>query len=161
MSSWLQSIMAELENLSVEDALAPEFDVKDGEHIVGTAGDELRKLSHLSMQYKQRSAKIVTSLMMLPGKKHEYKMNEACIIENQAEELKNIFWMSCRYAFPELWNKPSIGIRKGWKVVWFEEKHPADEIVSAFIKSDIFKQMFGSECNDEPEDTVPNSSKLQ
>lgn len=134
MPAWLKSIQAALKKVSGEDSVEPDYEGCEHDHVVGVADIELRKLFFLFLQNKKQSQEAAAAVLTFGGKDREAKLQEAARFDTQADVLKDVFWVSCRHAFPELWGKPNIGIRKGWKVVWTQDDNePQFKVVGILI----------------------------
>ncbi|MBI2039380.1 MAG: hypothetical protein HYT22_03860 [Candidatus Niyogibacteria bacterium] len=117
-STWLESIQAELEEITIENFAEPNLEVESGDHIVGIAGDDLRKLHALRRRYGDFAIAAKIRCATSSGPEHDEAEKEFGRFFTQGEAVNSIFWVSCRAAFPEIWDKEAIGIRKGWQVVW-------------------------------------------
>lgn len=135
MSAWLKSIQAELARVTGDDSVEPDYEGCKHDHVVGVANQDLRRLFWLVLQNKKQSQEAAAAVLSLSGNEREAKLQEASTYDFQADVLTSIFWMSCRHEFPELWNKPYFGLRKGWKVVWTEHGPEGFDIFGALISA--------------------------
>lgn len=120
MSRWMSAVLKELEGLNQKGLLEPKTEVGPTDHVVGEANVEIRKLYGLAMQTSRRSAEsIVSAQYDINRETQEHHAAKAVELRKKAELLMEIFWVSIKDQF-DLWQKPSVGIRKGWKVVWSE-----------------------------------------
>lgn len=145
MATWLESMLAELKGVSdTQTSFAePEEELGPKDHRVGVADEDLRKLFFLVKQYRKRMLEIVATLVLCRPKEREGLIKEAQRFNTQADTLKSVFWVSARVAFPELWDKPSIGVRKGWDVVWSDpEEHPSGILDTIFGDGGVFEEIF-------------------
>ena len=55
MSTWLESINKQLDEIKIKDITQPKSEVKEGEHVVGVADDDIRKLYYLLGKYETLS----------------------------------------------------------------------------------------------------------
>jgi hypothetical protein len=163
MVKWLHTILAEIERVTeIQESFAePDEEGRKHEHVVGIANSDLRKIFFLFKQYFRRSVEIKAALTVCGKSEREQLENDLRRFGTQAETLKEIFWTSCRTAYPELWNKPSIGIRKDWKIIWSEQIDGSEglNILSALVGSGLFDEIFGTVMSDSF-GPVPDKSKM-
>lgn len=163
MAQWLETILAEINGVSEaqENSAEPEEEGCQHEHAVGIADSNLRKTFFLFKQYTRRSRELAAALSVCGKSEREQLVTEYRRFDQQADALKEIFWVSCRAAFPELWDKPSIGVRKGWKVIWSEHgtSQEALGILGALVGSGALDEMFGG-LGGEGSESAPDKSKL-
>ncbi len=118
---WLEVFQNDLKEIQEKDLINPgaPFD-DDHDNHVGYADDYLRRLYTLMMIYQKRS-----ELALLEAK---YAHRDRASAIRQAEEFRNkakavreVFWIELNEKF-SLWDKPAVGIRDGWRVVWSESE---------------------------------------
>jgi hypothetical protein len=135
--------------------LVQDFQLEEGDRVVGVLPDELRGLyavfvtaSHeLDEQHKQlitESEKFMdTWLPLILEKpiqelanlkkeidlKHEEMGLRDRIAHNRYDTISEMFWGAVRRAFPELIGKQGIGIRKDWQIVVCQDKFPKLELL--------------------------------
>lgn len=161
MSAWLKSIQSAIKKVVDEDSVEPDYEGCRHDHIVGVADADLRKLYYLFLQNKKQSREAAAAVLLLSGEAREAKLQEAAKFDSQADVLRDVFWISCRHSFPELWDKPNIGIRKGWKVVWTEHEQPSLEIIGTLMGASALEKMLrGGSDGDPDEATGDKSSSL-
>lgn len=118
MEIWLDSIEREIEALDDEELDEVTFaECGPKDHVVGTLDKELRKLLVLTFQREMRTEDKLVEVTSAK-ESNEIRMLEVVMLKMETESLKHLFWLSCHHRFPELINKNSTAIRKGWKVVW-------------------------------------------
>lgn len=119
MSTWLKFLSLELGEIA--DFLEPrvEFDPREDIY-VGEMIEDLKRLYTLWQNYDR-----VADQYLLEARhaKSENEMKSAFLkakeLKERADVLENIFWISLKDEFG-LWDKPSIGVRRGFVVVWSE-----------------------------------------
>ena len=158
MSAWLKSIQAALKKVTGEDSVEPDSEGCSHDHVVGIANQELRKLYFLLLQNKKQSQEAAAAVLLLSGKDREVKLQEAAKFDTQTDVLRDVFWVSCCHSFPELWGKPNIGIRKGWKVVWCEHGHQGLEILDALMGSGILVSVLRDGPDGKPDEAMGGKS---
>jgi hypothetical protein len=120
----------------------PENEGCEHEHEVGVISLELRKLHFLYRQYLRRSREIGAGLQFCGAAERETLETESRRYQDQADTLMEVFWTSCRAAFPELWGKSLIGMRKGWKIVWSEHESRPSLGLFGLLGGDLFEMAF-------------------
>lgn len=161
MATWLESILAELKGVSnTQTSFAePEEEPGPRDHAVGVADEDLRKLFFLVKQYRKRTLEIAATLVVCSAKEREVQTKEAQRFNTQADTLKDVFWVSTRAAFPELWDKPSIGIRKGWKVVWSDPEEHSLGILGAILGAGALEEMLRRSSTGDTDDEAAGGNK--
>ena len=105
-------------------SIEPSNEVEKDEHVVGTADADVQKLYGLAMQWQKTSMETAVAARFINRRKEaEANLETAAILQKKSELVLEIFWLSLKETF-DLWGKPSIGIREGWKVVWSEPAPP-------------------------------------
>lgn len=161
MTAWLKSLQAELKKISGETAVEPDTEVGKHDHVVGEADLDMRKLYSLLIQKKKLSVEAAAAAMVVGGKGRKAKIEEAAKFDDQFDTLKAMFWTSCRFAFPELWAKPSIGVRKGWKVVWSDpEVQTLDIPLGAVLGLGALEELLRRGSEGDPEAMSGRPSRL-
>jgi hypothetical protein len=158
MSAWLKSIQAALKKVTGEDSVEPDTEACPHDHVVGVADQELRKLYYLFLQNKKQSQEAAAAVLLLSGKDREAKLQEAAKYDSQADVLRDMFWVSCRHDFPDLWAKPNIGIRKGWQVVWTEHEKHASGILGALIGASALEALLRGGPDGQPDEAKGGGS---
>ena len=124
MPTLLDMVRMELENLSFEGTIEPNAELEPKDHVVGRADMEVRKLYSLAMQWDKVANETMLAARYLSDRaKQQEAVAKAVELHAKKEILLNIFWASLKDAFG-LWDKPSVGIRRGWQVVWSEFEIP-------------------------------------
>jgi hypothetical protein len=122
--------------LDEESNTEPDGDVQECETVVGVCPPEVRKLYilairhyramadagleaqklHLDMQFKKDKSK---------GPQFESLRIKALTEKTKYDLLMELVWVSLREHFtePSLWEKPLLGLRKGWQVVYSDHRH--------------------------------------
>lgn len=119
MPTWLDMIRIEAENLDKDKLMEPPSELDpDRDHLVADAEIELRRLYSLAIHWEKTAMEmILAARYMNDDSKRENSARKASQLAEKAQLLMKIFWVSIKDTY-ELWDKPSVGIRKGWKVVW-------------------------------------------
>lgn len=159
MSAWLKSLIAELDALQESDFMEPAMPSGVGDNPVGTMDVPLRKLFTLFMGCT-KSALEVKAAMFSCKSDDERKAKELELVKlaHREEALKKIFWTSIRHQF-NLWDKPEIGVRTGYAVVWSEPKRHSLGILGALLGGGDIEEMLRRSSNNSS-DAAPDKSRL-
>lgn len=125
MSTWLK--LLPLEMTTVEDFREPTDKIDPRyDHIVGEMSDDLKRLYTLWMQIDRESERLAHEAKWESDEaKKRQLVTNVYEIYKKAEILQEIFWISLKDDY-QLWDKPSVGVRKNYQVVWTEERNPFD-----------------------------------
>lgn len=119
MAGLLDILRIELENLDnekIDECLLA--DIEPSDHDVGEISVELRKYFILSRQFTHGAARMFLEVQLAQNQQTQEEAASKCLeLETKAKLLREIFWISLKDEH-RLWNKESIGIRRGWRVVW-------------------------------------------
>lgn len=124
MPTLLDIFRMELENESSDHMLEPTREIDKDDHKVGRASPEVRKLYSLGMQWDRAAHEAALAARYISDKTMQQQtLSRSVELNEKSEILMNIFWASLKDAFG-LWDKPSVGIRRNWEVVWSESEVP-------------------------------------
>lgn len=124
MTKFLRDIAEALQQVDVGSGKTPKIKVGNGDKVVGTMSEELKKLYVLRAESKKKVENLLNrgKLLALSANGNdpaiESMMDEITIAASWHEAIEAVFWTSLRTEFPQIAAKPSIGIREGWQVVW-------------------------------------------
>lgn len=129
MTTLLDTIGDQLKNFNLDDLAEPETEVDSKDHVVGEMDADLKRLFGLARQWREAANEVLGKSGCLFHQEHlEHHIEKALELREKSELLGEIFWASVKESFG-LWHKSSIGLRKGWKVVWSEpEEDPSSEM---------------------------------
>lgn len=138
MSTWLETLQTEIQDeLKSVHLMEPNTDLGADDRIVGDMDEQLRGVYSLAMRWMKTAADNATAAQFETNKERQELLSEqAQRLAKKSKILLDIFWISIKEQF-DLWEKPSIGVRRGCKVVWSESSTPP--IV------DLFRRLFGQE----------------
>ena len=120
---WLERVLAELKEIKPEVlALGGPKDKIDPkkEHLVGKISEDTQRIYALARQYKQTALEHLKNAKRFLRKDDPELMDKASECYSRSQALMAIFWITIKDEL-NLWDKPSIGIRNGWDVVWMEK----------------------------------------
>lgn len=124
--SWLSMLKIELQFIEPDQMIEPEStteeDEREGEHILGDATLETKKLWTYFCTLEERSTRafIDAKYTKHDPDNREALMKKAAELKAKAEMARQILFLNLRDQFG-IWNPNlGIGIRKGWKVVSFK-----------------------------------------
>ena len=132
MSNWLKLLPTELS--LVDNFVEPEDDMQSNDNYVGDMTTELKKLYTLWKRLSEVAARSKVDYEFSNASTKEALLAKWAELREKAKTLRYIFWVCVQDEFPELWSRESIGVRRGFKVVWSEEKDSGPE---------FFRQVFG------------------
>lgn len=117
MSTWMYKVFKEIEAINPENLIEPNMEVQPEDHEAGEIDPDLRKLYGYATSILKEALQTRVEAKFLSGDEAQSKFIEAAEKQEKCKALMSIFWISAKDAFG-LWNKESIGVRKGWKIVW-------------------------------------------
>ncbi len=134
---WLDEIRAELDGFAPEslESFEPQTEAGKGEHVVGELTDDLKKLLSLVVRYRIKGREAFAVLIhsaFKEGAAYEENLLKYVVLSEKARVLKEIFNISINSAF-NLWQKPTFGVRKGWKVVWVGEETKIEKEITFLV----------------------------
>lgn len=137
MGTWLDKIQEKMAALSPTQFCSPDRELGKDDHVVGEASEGLKRLFTVAQSYVDlKVQKLGDALKAIKNREESAKLrDEANDIGAEARLLTKIFWQSVRDEYPELADKPEIGIRKDWKIVW-TDRSSEEELLN------IFEQLF-------------------
>lgn len=136
MPTWLDMVKIEIENMDTSKLIEPPQEVDcNRDHVVCDAEEALRKLYSLAMQF-EKEATVALINARYSGNVNDIKdaVENGTRLMKKVETLREIFWISLKDNY-DLWDKSSVGIRKGWKVVW-SDSDPVPPIIG--LLGDLF-----------------------
>ncbi|MGD0576527.1 MAG: hypothetical protein ABSA74_00420 [Candidatus Staskawiczbacteria bacterium] len=133
MATWLDVLRDELAKLDPASFAEPRGGVEDGETVVGVVGEEFRRIHELATNYERMAAeKAIQGRYARDDESREFNGELACKFAKKSNMLYEIFWISVKDEL-DLWDKPALGVRKGWNIVWFSPpRRPHLEILGCF-----------------------------
>ena len=138
MSDWLNLLSLELS--SIDNYIEPVKDIQPNEHYVGDFTPTLKKLYTLWRRITKATAQSKVDLDFSPDPEEGIQLlAKYTELSTKAGALKSVFWACIQDEFPELWTKPNIAVRRGFKIVWEE----SEGIDSENKLLDKFRNLFG------------------
>ena len=146
MSTYLDTLRAELDEMVLDNSIEPLREVGESDRVVDEADTDLIKLYTLSIRL---SEEVVEAL------KRGYDENDSAVQKRlidfaqmkarRSDIVKEIFWTSIKDAY-DLWDKPSVGIRKGWKITWSDDEGPAPQMIGLSVPVELIASLLGREA---------------
>ena len=117
--SWLKILPMELANIDAGEFSEPDDEVDPkSDIVVGEASDDLKRIYTLSERLREAGARYsIDARFSKDNRLRSDAGKKAYELAKKIEVLKEIFWITLKDDF-DLWNKDSVGIRKGWKVTY-------------------------------------------
>ena len=126
----LKAILNRMSEVSLKNAKAPEHALEEGEKVVGTMSDDLKRL-YIVMDdaceelesVGKKSAAWIESFEgeELPKDEDERKKREFLLLSNECRTAYTCFWNSLHHEFPETLRE-DVAVRKDWQVVIIDRK---------------------------------------
>ena len=117
MNTWFKLLPLEIQ--AVEELVEPTDEVKEGETIVGTVPDELKRLWSLHKSMKKAAEMMEIELRYTKGSAQD--RGKVCELMGKAKALEIIFWTGVLDEW-QLWGHPEqTALRVGWQVVEFKK----------------------------------------
>lgn len=125
MGTFWRLLSLELNSLDQNDFFEPDAEFEPDDQIVGDLSEELIRLYTMWRLLEKQAIERMTEAKYgrLPGEQKREMICKGKELHKKAELLRELFWIEVKDEH-HLWDKSSIGVRKGRKVVWFEEEGP-------------------------------------
>jgi len=122
--SFLETLRLELENVNLTESPDPPFPVETGDHVVGIASEEHKKLYAVWQNYERAGMETGIQARYARGEEERTQaIRRASSLSMKANLIRDLFWISLRDSFDQ-WGR-DIAIKAEWKVVWTETKPPS------------------------------------
>lgn len=120
MSTFLKLLPLELQD--VKEYHEPEGELGSNDHIVGEASEDIRKLFTYGKNLQKRYVTLEMEMKLTDNlsKRGELETQHQ-EFQAKARVISQLFWIAVRDEF-SLWDKPDVGIRQGYQVVWIDEE---------------------------------------
>ena len=129
-TTWLKLLPLELEDTK---NIEPEDDIKVGETEVGCLPNDLKKLYSYKRALGEQGLRLTLEARLCSDKVKQVEMSaQLCRLKMTADIVNNLFWVAVNDEF-DLWDKSDIGIRKGWIVVWYEDKPDVEDLLRRLL----------------------------
>ncbi len=131
MSVWLKVLPVEL--ASIADYIEPSREIDNqSDHEVGTMTDEQKKLYTRWIDLERSAAQYsLNAQYERDNEKRRTAFLRREELSAKSEVLQAIFWIDVKDHF-QLWNRSSIGVRRGFIVVWSEREGPPQDFRDLF-----------------------------
>lgn len=125
--------LAEMANAHTELS-QPLGELREGDNEVGVVDDDSKRLYALAQRYRRKSEEAAVAARYATTKGEMEELAErAMMLQSKASTILDVFWISLKDAH-DLWEKPCVGIRVGWRVVWSENQTASiDEIIGHIL----------------------------
>ena len=123
--TWVDMVKMEAENLPAEDMIEPQRELENCEHVVGELDhQELKKYFTLAMRWNREAADCVKGAAEISdAQAREEELTIAAELHKKSQMIFDISWTSLKDEY-RLWDKDSIGIRRGWRVIYKDPPPP-------------------------------------
>ena len=120
--------MSRAEGVPLADIQCPTGKVEEGEKVIGTLPDDLKRLYTVMRiaenergELKHRISKL-GSLLDLDERQTNDATRALGVIRNRFDLAHSCFWHSVRHTFPEIVNTEQIGLRENWQLVTIPDR---------------------------------------
>lgn len=122
--SWLKILAMELSGLGPNEIIEPETEVDKSDVVVGEASDDLKRIYTLAEKLREAGARYTVDARFSKDNRLRADLQRKVYeLSQKVETLMQIFWITLKDDF-NLWDKNSIGVRKGWKVAYSKNDSP-------------------------------------
>lgn len=124
---WLEMLKLEIDELTEQQLIQPSDPLKpDTEHVVGIVEDQtLRKLWTLCEQRKESEDRLEVDMRYARTEDAKMQAKRAAMrASREFTAIRALFWVLLCETYSELGVKEHIGMRDGWRAVWYECDHP-------------------------------------
>ena len=137
--SLFKEINRRLKEIKLKGIKGPQDEIEDGDNVVGELDEKHKKLLILGARLMEEAKKIFeqnrinlafqeVSKSFSEGDNLHDITGQLAELSKLIELVKEILWFEIRKDF-NLWTKPLIIVRKGWKVVWRERAEDTPSII--------------------------------
>lgn len=140
--SFLSVLQEDLERVDLRKFKPAAGKIEDGQEVVGTLPEELRRLWAVRSQAHDAVLALKGEILQLAGRtirQHEEppelpelkaKYNLAV---SREKALAALFWNALRHEFPVVHDKPTIGFTDDWQVYWQEPRRMQGSTLAAIL----------------------------
>lgn len=119
--SWLKILSMELSGLGLHEIIEPQTEVDKSDIVAGEASDDLKRIYTLAEKLREAGARYTVDARFSKDNRLRADLQRKVYeLSQKVETLTQIFWITLKDDF-NLWDKNSIGVRKGWKVTYSKE----------------------------------------
>ncbi|MBI2124849.1 hypothetical protein HYT92_03590, partial [Candidatus Pacearchaeota archaeon] len=133
MSS-LKELCNELDKIEPGQLVNLEGEVKPHDNIAGIASVEIKRICTLRANTADAGIKLSRRIMLANNPDEVAKLEEEITrTDKKCDLLDSLLWFALRDEF-KLWGKHSVGIKKGFVVVWADETSKENEEKSKLLE---------------------------
>ena len=119
--SYRKELCDELDNIGPGQLVEPSGEIGPNDNIAGLASVEIKKICTLRANTAKAGRELVKRMILSNNFEEAAKLGEEITrIEQKCDLLDSLLWLTVRDEF-KLWGKRSVGIKKGFVVVWTDE----------------------------------------
>ena len=119
--SYRKELCDELDNIGPGQLVEPSGEIGPNDNIAGLASVEIKKICTLRANTAKAGRELVKRMILSNNFEEAAKLREEITrIEQKCDLLDSLLWLTVRDEF-KLWGKRSVGIKKGFVVVWTDE----------------------------------------
>ena len=121
--AYIKELSEELGSITPEQLAEPDGEFEPDDSAIGEASDEIKRIYTLKQNTAELGIIGYSKELRLQECK---KLDELKRLARKVEILDNLLWVSINKEF-NLWGKSSVGIRKGFIIVWRDRKGKKEE----------------------------------
>ncbi len=130
--TWFSNLGLELNLLKSEEFQEPDQEVSADEPVVGILPNEMRAVWTLLKQYARAAAEAQVEVNFSAPDDRKDKIARFHDLNAKADFLNKLMWVSINDFF-KIWEKPTTGLRQGWKVI-ASDKIPEQPFPGGFFR---------------------------
>ena len=144
MKSALDTLFREINDVAIDKTIEPDAIASKSDTVIGKCSDDAKKVYILRTKTIHRIREVCSEKLLLvaealkqnrlplppPPPEFIKLLKESSMLCAKEKTLGELFWYLIREEFPQLIDKPSIGIRKGWKVIWEDDVEEAADPIA-------------------------------
>lgn len=115
---FLDLIKMEADGLREGDFLEPNVPFGKEDTLVGEMSTDHKKLFTLMTSVLKQSEEIKLKARFSSSETQKALFEDFSLLQSKYEVLNNLFWFEVKLTHRDLINKPSVGVREGYKIVW-------------------------------------------
>jgi hypothetical protein len=123
---FLLKLGADIKSIDLSVEASPQGPVREIDYRVGVLSEPLRRLWVLCQLFSRECERVSCEMVMVAfaHKTEEQARLQAHLLqlEETLTTLRQIFFLSVKIEFPVLFRHSCVSVRKGWEVVWVDNR---------------------------------------
>ncbi len=138
---FLKKVMGMVSEASLKGVKLPDYELEEGEKVVGTLSDDLKKLYVVMLGAKEKTKALHDRLEKeiselgdnIPKGKKKAIVQEHAMVHLEEDLIESAFWTCVRLEFPEV-GSDDVGLRQDWQVVHIDPKAKAKKALGELLE---------------------------